>query len=147
MAYAEVIGFTCRPTPEVETGPVACKVADVGSTKLSGRRGVEGVEAGWRVSLEAEFTLENRLTGEQVAAWGPESVQHATRSQISDLHVTRVIALPDDLASGEYELKVDVRDALAAGASAGGALRQAQDAAVVSSSNGGGVRRLRVAEW
>jgi hypothetical protein len=106
MAYAEVIGFTCRPTPEVERA-----------------------EAGWRASLEVEFTLENRLTGEPVAAWGSESVGHATHSEIRDLHVTRVIALPDDLAAGEYELKVEVLDALAAGTSAAGA------------------RRLTVAEW
>lgn len=115
MAYAEVIGFACRPAPEAD--------------------------AGWRVSLEAEFTLENRLTGEQVAAWGSESVQHATRSEIRDLHVTRVIDLPDDLGVGEYQLKVEVRDALAEGAGP-----HAEACALTAGASGGGVRRLSVSE-
>lgn len=106
MAYAEILGFACEPAP-----------------------GVEEARATWRVSLEVEFTLENLLTGEKVAAWGPDTVEHATRSEIHDLHVTRVIGLPDDLAPGEYELKLEVRDALAEGAS------------------GAGMRRLVVAGW
>ncbi len=104
MAYAEVVGFECEPVPEAEEA-----------------------RATWRVSIKVEFTIENLLTGEKVTAWGPDAVEHATRSEIHDLHVTRVIGLPDDLAPGEYELKLEVRDALAEGVS------------------GAGVRRLRVA--
>ncbi len=106
MAYAEVLGFACEPAP-----------------------GVEEARTTWRVSLEVEFTLENLLTGEKVTAWGPDTVEHATRSEIHDLHVTRMIGLPKNLAPGEYELKLEVRDALAEDAS------------------GAGVRRLKVAGW
>ena len=100
MAYAEVIGFTCEPAPETEPE-----------------------RATWRVSLQVEFALDNGLTGESVAAWGPDAVEHATRSEINDLHVTRVIELPGHLAPGEYELKVEVQDTLTEGASGAGVTR------------------------
>lgn len=109
MAYAEVIGFACEPAAEA--------APDVGEGQK------EQPAATWRVSLEVELTLENRLTGERVASWGPDPVEHVTRCEVRDLHVTRVLDLPREMPPGEYELTLEVRDVLAEGVSGAGVRR------------------------
>jgi hypothetical protein len=72
--------------------------------------GVEGADARWRVNLRVAVRLVDRVTGAEVGTWGPDSVEHRTRSPIHDLHLTRLIVLPVGLADGPFEVRLEVED-------------------------------------
>ena len=94
MAYAELAGFACVPVPPAPG---------------------EGPGGKWRVKLEVKLRLRARLDDEPFPVWGPDGIEHVTRVEVRDLHLTRLLALPEDLAAGEYELRLEVRDLQAEG--------------------------------
>jgi hypothetical protein len=129
LVYAEVEGFVCEPARAPRRPGGAEEVEEVkeaeGVAKPRGEADTRPPPRPeeWRVRLEVRVSLENRLTGEAGPAWDVERVEHVTRAAVRDLHVTRLVRLPADLAPGEYELKLGLRD-LGTGGTEGLGLRR-----------------------
>lgn len=80
LVYAELSGFLCRPEGEA-----------------------------WKTKLEVGLALESS-SGRVVGSWGPEEVEHVTRSELRDLYLTRLLHLPGKIGPGRYEMKFAVKD-------------------------------------
>ncbi len=141
LLYAELRGFVCeaapRPAAAEEGGGEAEDRTEVAEAPGGSGEPAEGErkfkdrpeaapaspDGTWRVQLEVRVSLENFLTGEAGPEWDAEPIEHVTRAEVRDLHLTRLVRLPADLAPGEYELRIEVRD-LAPGGAEGLGLRR-----------------------
>jgi len=102
LVYAELAGFACVVENRSQRELRAAGPGESGIERLSPEL--------WRVSLEIRLSLRQAGPGVERVVWGPDRVEHRTRSELRDLHVTRLAALPQELEPGDYELRLDVLD-------------------------------------
>jgi hypothetical protein len=87
LVYAEPAGFTCEPVTAAEDG-----------------------SSRWRVALKVEVSLRDRVGERALAVWGPDEVVHTARAAVHDMHVTRLVRIPEDAGPGRFEVVVSVED-------------------------------------